>query len=352
MICPKCQSVIPNDCNFCTQCGFRLDTEITNNPKSGETVSDSEINAVENARLHRSWGRAVHLATELLHARPDDPRVHVLLGDIYADQNQWEKAKQWYELALDIDSSYEGLTQKFTHAEQMLEKSEDEAIIESLRTKHKPEGLTRETWIRVGVVALSLILVIFVVSLLFKKTKTQVPLAAFGQLNQEATPNDGSNPPNISSSNPPSPTPTEPAPRPVEFTQTAAENTLIAHVQEALKTSDWSTAKLLDLQMNLRDQDVQVTLYVPSVYGSSFAEVALRTSFLAGETALGVSGYKNATVRVLSEYPINKSNSREIYMMADLTGPVQDPSVAARGDLSVIGKSMRNIWWNRTILSR
>ena len=109
----------------------------------------------------------------------------------------------------------------------------------------------------------------------------------------------------------------------------------------------------MDLKISGRDQTVLLSLYVPSAFGTSFAENAIRTSFLAAETALTLSGYQTATVRVLSEISgTGQPNTREVYFITDVIGPVSNRESVSEGSLSEIGKSLRNLWWNRSILSR
>jgi len=70
-----------------------------------ETSSSLEI-ALASANLLRvrgSYSEAEKRCIEVLRADPNNVHAHSLLGDIYRDQGRFEDARQWYQMALDLN---------------------------------------------------------------------------------------------------------------------------------------------------------------------------------------------------------------------------------------------------------
>jgi tetratricopeptide (TPR) repeat protein len=75
------------------------------NAKSAEGIEI--INALEELKDETKPIENIRLtANRLLRQSPDNPFVHLLFGHYYADDNNTQKAQQYYEKALSLDSSF------------------------------------------------------------------------------------------------------------------------------------------------------------------------------------------------------------------------------------------------------
>ncbi len=73
---------------------------------SGEKLSGQSVHALlAQANLHRMrhrWDDAIECCVDVLRIQPANQTAHVLLGDIYRDQNRLDDAIQWYGMAVDL----------------------------------------------------------------------------------------------------------------------------------------------------------------------------------------------------------------------------------------------------------
>ena len=73
-------------------------TTITLDPKTIHTL----LAQANLFRLRRQWEEATEQCIGVLRADPGNQAAHSLLGDIYRDQNKFEDAIRWYQMAVDL----------------------------------------------------------------------------------------------------------------------------------------------------------------------------------------------------------------------------------------------------------
>jgi hypothetical protein len=71
------------------------------------------------ARMRRRWLEAESLCVEVMRQDPNNIHAHSLLGDIYRDQNRLHDARQWYQMALDLNPDSAADRAKLTEIERM-----------------------------------------------------------------------------------------------------------------------------------------------------------------------------------------------------------------------------------------
>jgi hypothetical protein len=109
-VCARCKTELNDDAIFCTECGAPV---IENGEGGSESARIETLVAAANVqRTHGDYEAAVGQCTEILKQDPENPAVHCLLGDIYADQNKVEQAVRWYQMACEIDPESKGCAER------------------------------------------------------------------------------------------------------------------------------------------------------------------------------------------------------------------------------------------------
>lgn len=101
MKCDACAATIPDDAVFCSACG----TDVARRSDHPASPPEHEIAlaAANLLRVRKRFNEAEARCVEVLRSDPNNVHAHSLLGDIYLDQGRREDARQWYQLALDLD---------------------------------------------------------------------------------------------------------------------------------------------------------------------------------------------------------------------------------------------------------
>jgi len=100
MKCSACAAQLPDDALFCSACGTELAAAVP--PVHGDTAQVA-LAAANLLRVRGLHDQAEARCIEVLRADPNNVHAHSLLGDIYQDQGRLEDARQWYQLALDLN---------------------------------------------------------------------------------------------------------------------------------------------------------------------------------------------------------------------------------------------------------
>lgn len=125
MICPYCGAQIADESRFCPECGAPLQDELSG--AEGLEIEREVYSLLATANLYRIrglWQEAENKCVEVLRRYPNNPTAHSLLGDIYADQGRWEEAKEWYELAVELNPSSQVDKRKLERVKSILEERE------------------------------------------------------------------------------------------------------------------------------------------------------------------------------------------------------------------------------------
>ena len=76
-------------------------TETPNTKLTGQTIH-ALLAQANLHRMRRKWDEAIESCVAVLRLQPANQTAHVLLGDIYRDQNRLDDAIQWYGMAVDL----------------------------------------------------------------------------------------------------------------------------------------------------------------------------------------------------------------------------------------------------------
>ncbi len=101
MKCHACAAELPDDAMFCSSCGTDMSTQ--SGGLTGPSEHEAALAAANLLRLRRRFPEAEARCIEVLRADPNNVHAHSMLGDVYRDQGRLEDARQWYQLALDLE---------------------------------------------------------------------------------------------------------------------------------------------------------------------------------------------------------------------------------------------------------
>lgn len=108
-------------------------------------------------RLRNDLDGAEKALLGILRRFPNDPHAHELLGDVCSDREEWDRAIEWYELALDLAPTGTDIRRKLDEARARLDAQSNADAAEALGL---PPTLTKPIWWPVAAAAVLLILAI------------------------------------------------------------------------------------------------------------------------------------------------------------------------------------------------
>ena len=129
---------------FCVRCETRVDEALSECPECGapleglrliENISDTVHADLARANLFRMRGEhkeAEQQCLAVLRRYPHHFETHVLLGDIFAEQQAYEQAAQWLELAIDLDPGSFIARQKLQVARDRVREIETKTSVDQL----------------------------------------------------------------------------------------------------------------------------------------------------------------------------------------------------------------------------
>ncbi|MBM3495762.1 MAG: tetratricopeptide repeat protein [Armatimonadetes bacterium] len=177
MKCEACAATIPDDAQFCSACG----TDVGSPKRSEPVPADREISlaAANLLRLRKRFAEAEARCIEVLRADPNNVHGHSMLGDIYLDQGRRDDARQWYQLALDLDPKSRADLMKLSKL-----RSGDEGRSDDAPGDDRFAGLSSLTWVRFAGLALAVFICAAAISLgvrrLQRDRQPEAPVVALG----------------------------------------------------------------------------------------------------------------------------------------------------------------------------
>ncbi len=140
MKCHACAANIPDDAMFCSSCGTDVGAQAQRMP--GTPGHEAALAAANLLRLRGRHAEAEARCIEVLRADPNNVHAHSMLGDIYLDQGRREDARQWYQLALDLDPNSRSDRRK------LVELKSGGTPTRFGDDDETPQGLSPLTWVR------------------------------------------------------------------------------------------------------------------------------------------------------------------------------------------------------------
>lgn len=155
MICPNCRTTVPDDSLYCFSCGVSIGKAQSEAPEGGVRSSngapptllaadtrqiESLLAAANLMRMRGQWKDAEARCVEVIRADPNNQHAHSLLGDIYRDQGQFEEARQWYQMALDLNPKNDADRVKLAEVERERARQAADGAKRSARTASSPLG--------------------------------------------------------------------------------------------------------------------------------------------------------------------------------------------------------------------
>lgn len=324
MNCPHCFQNIAGASAFCPHCGARLAEPgvLT----ASEATQDPTYGALAHAnllRLRGDWESAREKTVSVMREFPNSGTAHSLMGDIFADQQMYDEASQWYRMAVDLEPSNVADSRKLAAASKHLHAAQgvEDPVLD------RP---SRFSVVRVAAVA-SMVFLVFAISLGFYVKTHTVPLTDLGPTWKRPAPTvvgPSAGPPALTEgANPPDTTSPEPDPT-LGLGGTTAhsgrEISLVSALRKAAPTPQASVA-LVDATVDPRYDTCTVTVDASRVDASArgwmphlyTAALNVASSALTADTAL-----KAVTVRVVMPLRGSDGIGDDLAFIGDLDRPV------------------------------
>lgn len=128
-VCGRCFAVVSEGVQECPECGAALGDET---PAGADDQVYEDLTKANLFRIRGQYDEAAKRCLGILKRYPNNLSAHVLLGDIYAEQDDYEQASSWYELALDLAPGDPAVTAKLQSVRKRVETEDSLSTIEKL----------------------------------------------------------------------------------------------------------------------------------------------------------------------------------------------------------------------------
>ncbi|HEY3414516.1 MAG TPA: hypothetical protein VGM51_15870 [Armatimonadota bacterium] len=343
MNCPHCFQPISGTDAFCQHCGARLAEPgvLT----ASEATEDPTYGALAHAnllRLRGDWEGAREKTVAVMREYPNSGTAHSLMGDIFADQQLYDEASQWYRMALDLEPNNVADSRKLAGASKHLQEAVEAA-------DNAPDTPPRFSVVRVAAVA-SMVFLVFAISLGFYVKTHTVPLTDLGPTWKRPAPSvagPSAGPPGETQppASPGATTPPALSPAIGEgLVHSDRENTLVYAIRKDLLQSQ-APVSLVGATIDPRFDNCTLTLDASRLAVSARNWMAQLHAFALSVAASALkadTAIKTVTVRVLMPLPGFNGNTDDVAFIGDLDAP-------APTNLSVppAPTAFTRRWWNR-----
>ncbi len=168
-ICDRCFALLPTEGLYCPECG--ASTEPSPTSEGSDALVYPDLARANLLRMKGQFHQAEQICLGILKRYPHNPTAHFLLGDIHADQGNWEQAANWYELAVDLAPENPLLKSKLKRAREML-------LSEPKSARHlAPTSESRWLYLWYGAVLLVILAGVVFAVLYYRNQKAREPLA-------------------------------------------------------------------------------------------------------------------------------------------------------------------------------
>jgi len=210
--CERCFAPLASGDTYCPDCGAPVDATAPD----ADSVVHGELAQANLLRLRGDLSGSEKALIAILRRYPNDPLAHEMLGDVCVERGEIDRAKEWYELALDLAPDSAEIKRKLETAGTTMT---EQATADTAETLGLPPSTPPAAWWPLAGAGALLLLAIAVAAW----PKSPPPLPMKGTVNAPVA---DSTVPKIEP-NPVAPAP-EPAPAPVGSEE---ERKLLAELQ-------------------------------------------------------------------------------------------------------------------------
>ncbi|HWD38801.1 MAG TPA: tetratricopeptide repeat protein [Fimbriimonas sp.] len=272
LTCTRCFARVSSDELVCTECGAPLNVDVT--IPVADTIVHGDLAQANLLKMRGDLDAAEKTCLSVLKRYPNDPEAHVFLGDLSAERGEWDRASEWYELALDLSPNSQANKAKLEDAKQRIHDTQTAETVSQLGI---PEPPSKAPWIIAGV--LVILVAVVIGSVKFNSNHRPPPTLNAGNIVFPApapastdTDNQGALPAQPSSSS-------ESKPSPAALAGSMEDRALMQLLQQRSTVGSDVTA----LTQDPRDQALTVTYNVPAgedvrKIGATLAKDALEQS--------------------------------------------------------------------------
>ncbi len=110
--CERCFAPLAAGDTYCPDCGAPVDASAPD----ADSAVHSELAQANLLRLRGDLDGSEKALIAILRRYPNDPLAHEMLGDVCAERGEIDRAKEWYELALDLSPDSADIKRKLETA--------------------------------------------------------------------------------------------------------------------------------------------------------------------------------------------------------------------------------------------
>ncbi|RYG21905.1 tetratricopeptide repeat protein, partial [bacterium] len=116
-MCERCLAPLAPGEAFCPECGAPTGESLP----AADSAVHNELAGANLLRLRGDLDGSEKALLGILRRFPNDPYAHEMLGDVCAARGETERAKEWYELALDLAPNSADIRRKLEHTDDKVE---------------------------------------------------------------------------------------------------------------------------------------------------------------------------------------------------------------------------------------
>ncbi len=267
--CARCFAHVPAGQAYCPECGAPTG-EAT---PAADSKVHGELAQANLLRLRGDLDGSEKALLAILRRFPNDPHAHEMLGDVFVERGETDRAAEWYELALDLAPSSPDVRRKLQEARDHVDERE---VADTAETLGLPSARTSLVWWPLAVSGALVILAIAIAA--WPRSPAPRPL----QATVVAPPPVEATPANVT----PTPAPT-PIPAPTVGMGTEEDRKLLADLQARAGATRVQTVSL-----DPRTQTLEVSFEVSETDDAKSVATALGKEALAVAPAAMVTSLR------------------------------------------------------------
>ena len=137
--CGKCFTHLSASETYCPECGAPTGEAAP----AGESAVHGELAQANLLRLRGDHAGSEKALLAILRRYPNDPHAHEMLGDVCVESGEFERAAEWYELALDLAPNSPEIRRKLQETRERLD---DRDVADTAETLGLPSAKSNLAW--------------------------------------------------------------------------------------------------------------------------------------------------------------------------------------------------------------